>query len=101
MIALVLAALALGGVVLLLARQQKLLGQYQHLMTGTSGGNLESALHDHVSQVRKAGNQAKAADQLAKEGSKPEYIDLRFVDQVGAKEVLGRLRELETGGDLP
>lgn len=64
-IALVLAALALGGVILLLARQQRLLGQYQHLMTGTSGGNLESTLHDHVAQARQAGDQARAAEQLA------------------------------------
>jgi hypothetical protein len=78
-IALVLAALALGGVVLLLARQQKLLGQYQHLMTGTSGGNLENALHDHVSQVRKAGNQASAADQLARRLERASRLKLQHV----------------------
>ena len=92
-IALVLAALALGGVVLLLARQQKLLGQYQHLMTGTSGGNLEAALNDHVSQVRKAGNQANAADQLARHLERAGRLKLQH---------LGLLRFnpfRDTGGD--
>lgn len=50
-VALILALLALGGVVFLLARQQRLLGQYQQLMTGTSGGNLEALLNDHVGTV--------------------------------------------------
>lgn len=63
-IALVLALLALGGVVLLLARQQRLLGQYQHLMTGTSGGNLESVLNDHIAQVRETASRVAAMDQL-------------------------------------
>jgi hypothetical protein len=65
-IALALAALALAGVVLLLARQQRLLGQYQHLMTGTSGGNLEAMLYDHVDQARRAADVAKEADQRAR-----------------------------------
>jgi hypothetical protein len=47
-----LALLALVGMVVLLARQQRLMGRYEHLMAGTSGGNLEAVLHDHVAQVR-------------------------------------------------
>ena len=50
-VALILSLLALAGVMFLLARQQRLLGQYQHLMTGTSGGNLETVLQDHISRV--------------------------------------------------
>jgi hypothetical protein len=78
-IALVLAALALAGVVLLLARQQRLLGQYQHLMTGTSGGNLEAALHDHVTEVRTAGNQAKKADELSRHLERASRLHLQHV----------------------
>ena len=63
-IALVLAILASGGVVLLLARQQRLLGQYEHLMAGTSGGNLEEMLNDHISQVREASTRVEAVDKL-------------------------------------
>jgi hypothetical protein len=59
-VALVLALLALGGVVLLLARQQRLLGQYQQLMTGTSGGNLEALLNDHVGTVHETAAQVAA-----------------------------------------
>lgn len=64
-IALVMAMLSVGGVVLLLARQQRLLGQYQHLMTGTSGGNLEATLNEHISQVRETATRVEALDQLA------------------------------------
>lgn len=64
-IALVLALLSLVGVILLHARQRRLLGQYQHFMTGTSGGNLEEALADHVRQVRAAADRVKEVDQLA------------------------------------
>jgi hypothetical protein len=59
-VAVVLALLALGGVVLLLARQQRLLGQYQQLMTGTSGGNLEALLNDHVGRVHETTAQVAA-----------------------------------------
>ena len=78
-IALVLAALALAGVVLLLARQQRLLGQYQHLMTGTSGGNLETVLHDHVAEVRKAGNLAQEADELSRHLERASRLHLQHV----------------------
>lgn len=65
-IALVLALLTLVGVVLLLARQQRLLGQYQHLMTGTSGGNIEAVLADHIGQVRVAAARVEDVDRLAR-----------------------------------
>lgn len=61
-VALVLSLLALAGVVFLLARQQRLLGQYQHLMTGTSGGNLESVLQDHVARVHAATARVEEVD---------------------------------------
>ena len=63
--ALLLAILALGGVVFLLARQQRLLGQYQHLLTGTGGGDLEAILNDHISQVRETASRVEAVDLLA------------------------------------
>jgi len=92
-IALALAALALVGVVFLLARQQRLLGQYQHLMAGTSGGNLETMLHDHIAGARKAGDQAKIADQLVRRLEKASRFNLQH---------LGLLRFnpfRDTGGD--
>lgn len=92
-IGLVLAALALVGVVLLLARQQRLLGQYQHLMTGTSGGNLETMLRDHVAQARQAGDQAQVAEQTVRHLEKASRFNLQH---------LGLLRFnpfRDTGGD--
>jgi hypothetical protein len=67
-VALVLALFALGGVVVLLARQQRLLGQYQQLMTGTSGGNLESLLNDHVDTVHETAVQGEQLQRMAESG---------------------------------
>lgn len=66
LVAFVLAILALGGFVFLLARQQRLLGQYQLLTQGTSGGNLEAILREHVADVRVATSRTEAVDQLAR-----------------------------------
>jgi hypothetical protein len=81
-VALVLALLALGGVVFLLARQQRLLGQYQHLMTGTSGGNLETVLKDHIAQVRDTATRVEAVDQLAHRLEKAAYFSLQHMGVV-------------------
>ncbi|MFN2245142.1 MAG: DUF4446 family protein [Anaerolineae bacterium] len=81
-VALVLAFLALGGVVLLLARQQRLLGQYQHLMTGTSGGNLEAMLNDHVAKVRETEARVDAVDRLARRLEKAAYFSLQHMGMV-------------------
>ncbi|NIV32871.1 MAG: DUF4446 family protein, partial [Anaerolineae bacterium] len=78
-VALVLALLALGGVVLMLARQQRLLGQYQHLMTGTSGGNLEEVLNEHIAQVRETESRVEALDQLAHRLEKAAYFSLQHM----------------------
>jgi len=79
LIALVLALLALGGVVFLLARQQRLLGQYQHLMTGTSGGNLEEILNDHIAQVHQVAEQVAAVDALTRRLEKAAYFSLQHL----------------------
>jgi hypothetical protein len=79
LIALVLALLGLAGVVFLLARQQRLLGQYQHLMTGTSGGNLEDVLNQHVRDVREAAARAEAVDKLARRLEKEAYHSLQHL----------------------
>lgn len=60
LVALGMALLALGGAVFMLARQQRLLGQYQQLMTGTSGGNLEAILNDHVALVQKTASRVES-----------------------------------------
>jgi hypothetical protein len=78
-VALVLALLALAGVVLLLARQQRLLGQYQHLMTGTSGGNLESLLNEHVASVRDTVDRVAAVEQLAKRLERDAYFSFQHL----------------------
>lgn len=78
-VALVLALLAIGGVVYLLARQQRLLGQYQHLMAGTSGGNLETALHDHVAEVRTVSARVDAVDRLAHRLEQEATFSLRHL----------------------
>jgi enoyl-CoA hydratase/carnithine racemase len=81
-VALVLSLLALGGVVLLLARQQRLLGQYQHLMTGTSGGNLEAMLNDHVAKVHETEARVDAVDRLARRLEKAAYFSLQHMGVV-------------------
>jgi hypothetical protein len=81
-VALVLALLALAGVVLLLARQQRLLGQYQHLMTGTSGGNLEALLNEHVSSVRDTVERVAAVEQLAHRLEKSGYFSFQHLGVV-------------------
>jgi len=81
-VALVLALLALGGVVLLLARQQRLLGQYQHLMTGTSGGNIEAMLNDHIARVRDMEARVEAVDRLARRLEKAAYFSLQHMGMV-------------------
>jgi hypothetical protein len=64
-IALVLALLGLAGIVILLARQQKLLGQYQQLMAGTKAENLEAALMEHISHIRETGERVENLDRKA------------------------------------
>jgi hypothetical protein len=78
-VALILALVALAGAVYLLARQQRLLGQYQHLMTGTSGGNLEALLHDHVAEVRSVAARAESVDGLARRLEQEATFSLRHL----------------------
>ena len=81
-VALILALLALVGVVIMLARQQRLLGQYQHLMMGTSGGNLESMLNEHIAQVRATADRVESVDQLARRLEKAAYFSLQHLGVV-------------------
>jgi hypothetical protein len=81
-LALVIALLALAGAVFMLARQQKVLGQYQHLMTGTSGGNLEEILNEHIAQVRETAAQARVVDELAQLLESEAYYDLQHLSIV-------------------
>ena len=81
-VALVLALLALAGVVFILARQQRLLGQYQHLMSGTSGGNLEAILNEHVASVRQTAERVDAVDKLARRLEKAAYFSLQHLGVV-------------------
>ncbi len=92
-IALVLALLALGGAVFLLARQQRLLGQYQQLMTGTSGGNLEALLNDHVATVHRTSERLESLDEQVKRLETSGFLSFQH---------LGMLRFNpfhDTGGD--
>ena len=82
LVGLVLALLALAGVVFLLARQQRLLGQYQHLMAGTSGGNLERALNEHVGLVRDTAARVDTVDRLARRLERAAYFSLQHVGVV-------------------
>jgi hypothetical protein len=82
LVALLLALLALGGLVLVLSRQQRLLGQYEHLMTGTSGGNLEAILNDHVAQVHETAARVEAVSQLAQRLEKAAYFSLQHMGVV-------------------
>ena len=82
LVALVLALLALGGVVYLLARQQRLLGQYQHMMMGTSGGSLEEMLTEHIAHVRETADRVEAVDKLAHRLEKAAYFSLQHLGVV-------------------
>lgn len=77
-----LALLALLGVVVLLRRQGRLIREYRHLMTGTSGGNLEQALNDHVAQVRDTATRVDAVDELARRLEKAAYFSLQHMGVV-------------------
>ena len=92
-VALVLALLAMVGVVIMLARQQRLLGQYQHLMMGTSGGNLESMLNEHIAQVRETADRVESVGQLAHRLEKAAYFSLQHLGVVRYNPFSG------TGGD--
>lgn len=81
-IAFLLAILALGGVVLLLARQQRLLGQYQHLMAGTSGGTLEMMLNEHISQVRSSASRMDTLDRLVQRLERDAQFSLQHLGLV-------------------
>lgn len=81
-VALVMALLALGAVVYMLARQQRLLGQYQHLMVGTSGGNLEALLHDHIATVRETEARVVAVDELTQRLEKSGYFSFQHLGVV-------------------
>jgi hypothetical protein len=66
-LALTLAALALTAVVIWLAlRLRKAEARYLALVDGTSGGNLESMLTDHMIQVRDATGRVAELDELAR-----------------------------------
>jgi hypothetical protein len=92
-VALVLSLLAMVGVVIMLARQQRLLGQYQHLMMGTSGGNLESMLNEHIAQVRETADRVESVDQLAHRLEKAAFFSLQHLGVVRYNPFSG------TGGD--
>jgi hypothetical protein len=81
-VALVLALLALAGVVFLLARQQRLLGQYQQLMTGTSGGNLEALLNDHVATVHDTARRVGGVEEMARRLEKSGYYSFQHLGVV-------------------
>jgi len=80
--ALVLALLALAGVGLLLAHQQRLHRWYRRLMTGTSGANLEAILNDYLTRVQQTAEQIEAVDRLAHRLEKAAYFSLQHLGVV-------------------
>jgi len=82
LVALLMALLSLGGVIWLLARQQRLLGQYQQLLTGTSGGNLEEMLSDHITQVHATTAQIATLTELVHRLEKEAHYDLQHLGVV-------------------
>ena len=82
LVALVMALLSFGGVIWLLARQQRLLGQYQQLLTGTSGGNLEEMLSDHITQVHATTAQIETLTELVHRLEKEAHYDLQHLGVV-------------------
>ncbi len=81
-VALAVAIVALTATLLLLARQQRLVRQYSELTTGTSGGNLETVLNDHIAQVRDTTRRVEDVDQLAQRLEKAAYFSLQHLGVV-------------------
>ncbi len=81
-VALAVALVALMATLLLLARQQRLVRQYSELTTGTSGGNLETVLNDHIAQVRDTTRRVEDVDQLAQRLEKAAYFSLQHLGVV-------------------
>jgi len=77
-----LAIVALVGILFLLVRQQRLLRQYRALTTGTSGGNLEAILNDHIAHVRETTTRVEDLDQLAQRLEKAAYFSLQHLGVV-------------------
>jgi len=81
-VALGLALVALLAALILFARQQRLVRQYRELTTGTSGGNLEAILNDHVARVRETATRLDEVDQLARRLEKAAYFSLQHLGVV-------------------
>ncbi len=81
-VAFVLSLLVLGGVVFVLARQQRLLGQYQQLMAGTSGGNLEEVLNAHVGTVHETAERVEALEKMLRRLEKSGYYSFQHLGVV-------------------
>jgi hypothetical protein len=81
-VAAVLAFLALVGVVVLLARQQRLLGRYQHFMMGASGESLEAALRDHVARIHEIADRLAKVEELARRLEKSGELSFQHLGVV-------------------
>jgi HAMP domain-containing protein len=81
-VALGLAILALVAVLFLLVRQQRLLRQYTELTRGTSGGNLEAILNDHIAQVRETATRIEDVGQLVRRLEKAANFSLQHLGVV-------------------
>jgi hypothetical protein len=81
-VALVLAITACAAAAVLLVRQQRLIGQYRHLMAGTSGGNLEVMLNDHVARVRETAAQVQDVRRLAERLERGSHLSLQHLGLV-------------------
>jgi hypothetical protein len=80
--ALILAIAACAAAVVLLVRQQRLIGQYRHLMAGTSGGNLEAMLNDHVAHVRETLTEVQDVRRLAERLERGSHLSLQHLGLV-------------------
>ncbi|HSJ52609.1 MAG TPA: DUF4446 family protein [Anaerolineae bacterium] len=81
-VALGLAIVALLAVLFLLVRQGRLLRQYRALTAGTSGGNLETILNEHIAHVRDTATRVEDVDQLAQRLEKAAYFSLQHLGVV-------------------
>ena len=81
-VALGLVIVTLVSLVVLFVRQQRLIRQYRVLTTGTSGGNLEAVLNEHMARVREATTRIEEVDQLAKHLEKAAYFSLQHMGVV-------------------
>jgi hypothetical protein len=80
--------------VVMQVRVARMLHQYQRLLRGTSGGNLEQVLNDHIEEIRDVADQARHLEEMVREVEKATRRSMQWLGVVRFNPFS------DTGGDL-